>query len=98
MSEGRIEKYRMYKDAFEMAVQESEDEDSIQGWSDIVRLDTDLLESVKKMVQNRDNQEGRKIAVLHCKHRKKSIRFLSDKIMRGDTFDVEDRTHISLSE
>lgn len=91
-----IQKFRKYANAFEMAVQDHEDEDSIGGWSDIVKQDTDLLEQIIKMVDNKDNAEGRKIAVLHCKHKKESIRFLADKIMKGEQFEVEDRTSITL--
>ena len=91
-----IEKFRKYANAFEMAIQDHEDQDSISGWSDIVMKDTDLLAAVIKMVDNKDNAEGRKIAVLHCKHRKESIRYLSDKVMKGEPFEVEDRTNITL--
>ena len=91
-----IEKFRKYANAFEMAIQDEETEDSKAGWSDLVREDTDLLKSVIKMVDNRYNAEGRKIAVLHCKHKKEAIRFLADKVMRGDQFEVEDRSTITL--
>ena len=91
-----IEKFRKYQNAFEMAVQDHEDEDSISGWSDIIMKDTDLLAAVIKMVDNKDNAEGRKISVLHCKHKKQSVQYLADKIMKGEEFTVEDRTHISL--
>lgn len=91
-----IEKFRKYKNAFEMAVQTHEDEESISGWSDIVMKETDLLKNVIEMIDNRDNSKGKKIALLLCKHRKESIRFLADKIMKGEHIYVEDRTSIAL--
>ena len=91
-----IEVFRKYKNAFEMAVQTEEDEYSIAGWSDLVKQDTELLKAVTRMVDNKDNAEGRKIAVLYCKHKKESIRFLSDKVMKGEEFTVEDRSTIEL--
>lgn len=91
-----IEKFRKYANAFEMAVQDHEDEESISGWSDIIMKDTDLLAAVVKMVDNKDNEEGRKLAVLYCKHKKESVRFLADKVMKGDVFEVEDRTSTTL--
>jgi len=91
-----IEKFREYANAFEMAVQDEDTEDAVGGWSDIVKKDVKLLEQVRKMVKNRDNAEGRKIAVLHCKHKKESIRYLADKVMQRIPFEVEDRTSIEL--
>jgi hypothetical protein len=91
-----IEKIRKYANAIEMAVQNYEDEERIGGWSDIVMKDTQLLEMVRRMIDNRNNDEGKKIAVLLCKHKKESIQWLADKVMKDEIFEVEDRTSISL--
>jgi hypothetical protein len=91
-----IEKFRKYKNAFEMAVQDEETKESISGWSDLVKENKELLVRVIKMVDNKDNDIGRKEAVLLCKHKKESIRYLADKIMKKEIFEVEDRTSIEL--
>lgn len=91
-----IEKFRKYKNAFESAVQDEDTPEAFAGWSDIIMKDTELLQMVIKMVDNRESDEGRKLAVLLCKHKKESVRYLCDKIMRGEKFIVEDRTNIEL--
>jgi len=91
-----IEKFRVYQNAFEMAVQNEDTEEAFGGWSDIIKQDTDLLEKVKKMTENKDNDEGRKMAVLLCKHKKLSVQYLADKIMKREKFIVEDRSNIAL--
>ena len=91
-----IEKFRIYANAFEAAVQNEDTEEAFGGWSDIVKQDTDLLKMVIKMVENRDNDEGRKMAVMLCKHRKESIRYIADKVMKREKFEVVDRRNITL--
>ena len=91
-----IEKFRIYANAFESAVQDEDTPEAYGGWSDVIKQDTDLLTMVTKMVRNRDNDEGRKMAVLLCKAKKESVRYIADKIMRREKFEVEDRSHISL--
>lgn len=91
-----IEKFRIYANAFEAACQDEDPPEAYGGWSDIIKQDTDLLNMVLKMVKNRDNDEGRKTAVLLCKAKKESVRYLADKVMRREIFEVEDRSTISL--
>lgn len=91
-----IQHIRQYENAFEMAVQTGEDEESISGWSDIILKDTELLKLVSKMAKNADNAEGKKIALMLCKHPKESVRWLSNKIMADEKFEVEDRSTITL--
>lgn len=91
-----IEKFRIYANAFESAVQDEDTDEAYGGWSDIIKQETDLLAMVKKMVLNRDNDEGRKMAVLLCKAKKESVRYIADKVMRRENFDVEDRSKIEL--
>ena len=91
-----IEKFRKYADAFEMAIQDEDTEESFGGWSDIIMKDTELLKQVLHMSENKDNDEGRKWAVLLCKAKKESVRYLADKIMKKEPFVVEDRSHIFL--
>lgn len=91
-----IEKFRKYKNAFESAVQDEDTPEAFAGWSDIIMKDTELLEKVIKMVDNRDNDEGRKLAILLCKHPKYSVKYIADKIMKREKFEVEDRTGIEL--
>lgn len=91
-----IEKFRVYANAFESAVQDEDTAEAYSGWADIIKQETDLLEMMLKMIKNRDNDEGRKIAVLLCKHRKESVRFVADKVMRREKFEVEDRSNITL--
>jgi hypothetical protein len=91
-----IEKFRKYKNAFEAAVQDEDTAEAFGGWSDIIKQDTELLAMVTKMVDNKDNDEGRKMAVLLCKHRKESVRYISDKVMKREPFEVVDRTTIEL--
>jgi hypothetical protein len=95
MSE-KIEKFRKYKNAFEIAVMDEDTVDYVGGFSDIVRLENDLLAHIIKMVDNRYNDIGRKEAVLLCKHKKDSIRYLAEKVMKNENFEVEDRTSIEL--
>jgi len=91
-----IEKFRIYANAFEMAVQDEDTPEAYGGWSDVIKQETDLLEMVKKMVKNKDNDEGRKIAVLLCKAKKESVRYIADKIMKREKFEFEDRSSTSL--
>jgi len=91
-----IEKFRIYANAFESAVQDEDTPEAYGGWSDIIKQETDLLEMVKKMVKNKDNDEGRKIAVLLCKAKKESVRYIADKIMKREKFEFEDRSSTSL--
>jgi len=91
-----IEKYRKYANAFEMSIQDEDTDEAFSGWTDIIRMDTDLLKMVIKMVDNKDNDEGRKMAVLLCKHKKESVRFLADKVMKREPFEVVDRSSITL--
>jgi len=91
-----LEYFRIYQNAFEISIQDEDSDEVLGGWADLVKEETHLLENVLKMVKNRDNEEGRKLAVLHCKHPKFSIRYLADRIMKGEKFDVIDRSQISL--
>lgn len=91
-----ILKNRKYSNAYEIARELEETEETISGYSDIVKKDTELLKQVIYMVDNKDNDEGRKMAVLLCKHPKLSIRDLCDDIMKGVQFEVEDRSSITL--
>jgi hypothetical protein len=91
-----LEYFRDYANAFETAVQNEESEEAYGGWTDIIMADLELLDTVRKMSYNQNNDEGRKLAVLHCKHPKESIRYLANKIMNGIPYEVVDRTKISL--
>ena len=91
-----LEYFRDYANAFESACQDEESEEAYGGWTDIIMSETDLLDIVRKMSYNQNNDEGRKLAVLHCKHPKESIRYLSNKILNGIQYEVVDRTKISL--
>lgn len=96
MAQVLIEKFRIYENAFEVAVQDEETNEAYGGWTDIIRKEKDLLEMVLKMVKNRDNDEGRKMAVLLCKAKKESVRYIADKVMRREKFQVEDRSSTTL--
>ncbi|MFW6311095.1 MAG: hypothetical protein ACOC1K_02545 [Nanoarchaeota archaeon] len=91
-----LEYYRRYANAFEIAVQDYEDDECYKGWTALVRKDKKLLATVIDMIENRDNEKGKKLAVLNCKHPKPEIRYLCDKIMKGEKFDVVDRTETTL--
>lgn len=91
-----IERFRKYANAFEMAVQDEDTPEAYGGWSDIIKKDTDLLKMVLEMVDNRDNDVGRRMAVILCKHKKESVRYLADKIMKREQFEVVDRSNIEL--
>lgn len=88
--------FRTYANAIETAVVTEETEDYIKGYSDLIRLDTELLEKVNRMLLNKDNAEGRKMAVLLCKHEKESVRYMAEKVMKKIPFEVVDRTDITL--
>jgi len=91
-----IQNIRKYANAVEMAVQDEDTPDAFGGWADIIKQDTDLLKMVRTMLDNKDNDEGRKIAVLLCKHKKPSVRWLADLVMERACIEVEDRLNISL--
>lgn len=96
MAQALIEKFRIYQNAFETAIQESDTADEYSGWTDIIRQDKNLLERVVYMVKNRNNDEGLKTAVLLCKHPKQSVQYIADKIMKKEKMVVEDRSTITL--
>lgn len=87
---------RLYKNAFEMAMQTEDTDEYVAGWADIVRKDEHLLAQVRKMIADKKSAEAKTLAVLHCKHKKESIRTLADMIMKEEDFEVEDRTKIEL--
>lgn len=88
--------FRMYKNAFEMNCMTEDTDEYVAGWSDVVRKEEHLLENIRKMVADKKSQEAKTLAVLHCKHKKESVRLLADKIMKGEDFEIEDRTTIEL--
>jgi hypothetical protein len=91
------EHFRNYANAFEMAKVTKETDEEIEGWSDLIRKDTDLLAEVRRMVDpQKSSDERRRVAVLLCQHPKESVRYLADKIMKGEKFEIEDRSHITL--
>lgn len=91
-----LEYFRDYANVFECAVQDEESEEAYGGWTDIIMTETELLDVVRKMSYNQNNDEGRKLAVLHCKHPKMAIRYLANKILNGIPYEVVDRTKMSL--
>lgn len=90
------EVFRMYKNAFEICKVTKITDTEIEGWSDLVRIDTDTFDLLAPMALNKENSEGKKLAVLLCKHKKESVRWFAEKILRGDDFVVEDRSTITL--
>ena len=96
MAQALIEKFRIYANAFESAVQDEDTAEAFGGWSDIIMKNKELLKQVIHMVENRDNDEGRKMSVLLMKSPKESVRYLCNKIQKGEKFEVEDRRHITL--
>lgn len=96
MAQAIIEKFRIYANAFEAAVQNEDNDEYFGGWSDIIRQESDLLEKVIKMVKNRNNDEGRKMAVLLIKCKKESVRYIAEKIMKRENFEVVDRSNTFL--
>jgi len=87
---------RQYKNAIEIAVITEETEEYIKGFSDLIRKQVHLYNQVRKMIDNWDNAEGKMLSVLLCKHEKKSVRWVADRIMRELPLEVEDRKHITL--
>jgi len=93
--------YRIYANAFEIAYQEEETADKFGGWTEVVRKNIDLFEDMKEMFRNKDNDLGKKKAILFLKHKKLSIRYAANEIIqRKDSnplgFELVDRSHITL--
>jgi hypothetical protein len=87
--------FRRYKNCFEVAVQDGYYDNGITGWSDLIKNHKDTAK-VLEMIDNRYNEIGKKIADEFSNHEVASIRFLSAKVLSGESMEVENKKHITM--
>lgn len=88
---------RLYANCLEWVFQYPETEEKFSGWTEIVRKDINLLNDLREMVLNRDNDKGKTLAVLYLKHQKPSVRYLAHECSQKSwDWELEDRTNITL--
>ena len=89
--------YRIYANAIEMVFQEAETDEKYSGATEIIRKNVELFKMVREMILNRDNDIGKKLAVLNLRHPKLSVRWCANEIATPtEEFEVVDRSHITL--